>query len=138
MSQKIAPRIGYTGLPRREGNVDKCCYWNQHGHRKPDRSLFRKHQEGANDYEKKPTVAANVVTPSVCEMTRAQITAAKEDSKEESELDDEHEENERKSGDSENNNSDDEDDTDTVEIMDDESEDEPRSQEVRDAPDDLK
>jgi hypothetical protein len=28
--------------------------------------LLRKHQEEANDYAKKPRVAANVVTPSVC------------------------------------------------------------------------
>jgi hypothetical protein len=66
MSQKVAPRIGYTGLPRREGNADECYYCHQQGHRKPECSLLRKHQEEANDYAKKPRVAANVVTPSVC------------------------------------------------------------------------
>jgi hypothetical protein len=134
MSQKVAPRIGYTGLPRRQGNADECYYCHQQGHRKPECSLFGKHEEEANDYAKKPTVAANVVTPSVCVMTRAQRAAAKENSKEESESEDEDEEDE-KNGDSENN--DEEDGENTIEIMDDDSEDEQKSQEVRDAPEDL-
>jgi hypothetical protein len=111
-SQKVAPRIGYTGLPRWESNADECYYCHQQGYRKSECSLFRKHQEKTNDYAKKPTVAANVVTPSVCVMIRAQRTAAKEDSKEESELDDEDEKDE-KNGDSENN-----DDLDVLKVQD--------------------
>ena len=142
--QKAAPRIGYTGLPRREGNADECYYCHQPGHRKPECSLFRKHQDEANDYAKKPMVAANVVTPNVCVMTRAQ-RAAKENSKEESESEDE--EDDRKSEDSENSDSDDE--RDTIKVMDEESEElsenenEPKnrrkeheSQVLRDAPED--
>jgi hypothetical protein len=135
MSQKIASRIGYTGLPRRKGNADECHYCHQQDHIKPECSLFRKHQEKANDYTKKPTVAANVVTPSVCVMTRAQRAATKENSKEESESEDEDKEDEGKNEDSEK--SDDQDGGDTIEIMDDDSEDEQKSQEVRNAPDDI-
>jgi hypothetical protein len=98
--------------------------------------LFRKHQEEGNNYAKKPRVAANVMTPSVCVMTRAQRAAAREDSKEESESEDEDDKDEEKYEDSEN--SDDEDGENTIKIIDDDSEDEQKSQEVRDALDDSK
>ena len=116
--QKAAPRIGYTGLPRQV-------------HRKPECSLFRKHQEEANEVHGGGKCSD---TRCVCVMTRAQ-RVAKGNSKEESESEDEDEGDERKSEDSENSDSDDE--KDTIEVMDDESEDEPKSQEVRDAPGDL-
>ena len=67
-------------------------------------------------------------------MTRAQ-RAAKENSKEESESEDEDGGYDRKSEEIENSDNDDE--KDVIEVMDDESEDEPKSQEVRDAPEDL-
>lgn len=77
MSQKTAPRIGYTGLPRREGNVDECYYFYQRGHRKSICSFSRKHQKHVIYYSKKPTMAKNAVTPSVNVMIRAQRATAK-------------------------------------------------------------
>ena len=58
--------------------------------------MFRKHQEEANDSVKKPMVAVNVVTSSVCVMTKAQRAVAKEKSKKESESKDENEKSEKK------------------------------------------
>lgn len=78
--------------------------------------MFRKHQEETNDYAKKPMVVGNVLSMSVCVLTKTQRAAAKENSKEKSESKNENEDK-KNSGDSKNNDSVDEDDNNIVEVL---------------------
>ena len=98
---KAAPRTGFTGGPQRDGNPDECFYCHQKGHRKPDCPHFIKHQQELSGFRNtKPAVGANVVSPAVCVMTRAQRAAA-EEGKEDSESDDSDDEDDSSSGSSE-------------------------------------
>ena len=98
---KAAPRTGFTGGPQRDGNPDECFYCHQKGHRKPDCPHFIKHQQELSGFRNtKPAVGANVVSPAVCVMTRAQRAVA-EEGKEDSESDDSDDDDDSSSGSSE-------------------------------------
>ena len=98
---KTTPRFGFTGGPQRDGNFDECFYCHQKGHQKTDCQHFIKHQQEFNGFRiTKPAVGANVVSPAVCAMTRAQRSAA-EGGKNNSESDDSGDDDDSRSGSSE-------------------------------------
>ena len=74
---KAAPRTRFTSGPQRDGNLDEYFYCHQKGHRKPNCPHYIKHQQELNGFKNtKPAVGANVVSPAVCVMTRAQRAVA--------------------------------------------------------------
>jgi hypothetical protein len=98
---KAVPRTGFTGGPQREGNPDECFYCHQKGHRKSDCPHYIKHQHELNGFRNtKLAVGANVVSPVVCVMTRAQRAPA-EKGEESSGSDDRDNEDDSSSGSSE-------------------------------------